>query len=183
MLLKNIMKILAVGLSAMAAIACNEIDVPNGQIPADYRETAVAYMGTYTGRIDGRTGQLTFTMNENGKVTAQYSDARGNDMLSPECGSIIGNLKQIRGNERGGRKTLEWAAFAFNPNNCLDVMGEELSVSFKTESNGQVKINTQLLLSFERYEDCWWAPRPGGGSQRECRTNYQYDYLNGVFKK
>jgi hypothetical protein len=167
---------------ALSLAACNEIEVPNGVIPDEYLAAAATYVGTYRGEFDGYEASIDVRIDQENKVHLAYTDERGNDVVRPGCGSVIGDLKEIKGDDKNGQKNLKYAAFAFHGGTC-PIDGRRLQLYIKHKRNGDIKVNMQLLEYTERREECYWDVIPGGGVRRVCRMNYYQHYLDGDFTK
>lgn len=175
---------LATALIAVGTLAaCNEIDIPNGRIPAEHKAMAEKYLGTYSGEFEGRNAQFTLSMDSENRVLMHFQDTRGNDLIAPNCGSIIGDLKQIRGDEKNGQKILKFASFDFHSGSCVNVQGEMLELFFDHKRDGSIEMSGRLLDYVEHYEDCYWDVIPGGGSRRRCTLRVMNHYLGGEFLK
>src|SRR5262245_17869826 len=97
-------KITILCLSALTAalVGCNEVDIVDGRIPAEYLEQSRAVVGTYNGHMDGRRVALSVAL-EGDRMVMTASP----DMLGDNCQSQIGNLLKVRVDEDNGQYTVK----------------------------------------------------------------------------
>jgi hypothetical protein len=169
-------------ISVLALAGCKTIEIENGQIPAEYLETAKQFEGTYSGSFLGKSGSITLALNGD-KPTLSYQDKDGNDLLGTNCNSQINNLMWIKGKEKNDTPVLQGAAFALDAGNCrLNVQGKEVVLAF---SNQYQTIKVYVLEETRWERKCRWEPgNPPYNSGREvCEYNQAPIYLTGKFNK
>ncbi len=179
--MKNLL-ILAV--LAFGFVGCKQVNIPNGEIPAQYLDLAKTYMGTYSGNFSGNNGSLKLEL-VGSKVVGTFS-GEVNDILGDvRCGSIIGNLTSIQIDDSA--RVLQAAKFDFSPNQCNFVMGRSLNLDF---SKDQRSFHASILKDSYPLEICnngYPYPFPRGprfpGPFPQCRIEYQNTYLDGQFQR
>lgn len=171
--------------SLAAVVGCNEIDVKDGKVPNEYLSVARQYTGVYRGKFEGRAGQIELRLEGNTAVLS-YRDARGDDLLRPECGSRIGLLRTVSVSEHNGAYELKSAKFDFNPGDCwTELEGRDLHLYFSVK-NGQRRVKLSMLKEITYEEDCRIEsgdPRRGEVPRRVCRDIPVAAYLNGQFAR
>lgn len=132
----------------LALTGCEKIDLVDGRVPKEYLSQAQALVGTYNGQFNGLAMQLIVSMNEDQPRFALVN-SQGNDLLEARCASQIGLVKSI---ELDSNHVLEMATIDFNPNNCVSVLGKQITVKIAVSANNQVELKWALLMSsdFER---------------------------------
>jgi hypothetical protein len=153
-----------------ALSACKEIKVKDGEVPDEYRAMAQAYMGTYSGVMEGSRATVTLAL-QGRKVVLTYKDANGTDILDPRCDSKIGNLQSVgvskvrnlTGQAPAAYK-LDSATFAFDANRCWgSVEGREVVLDFSKKA-AHIRVDASILLREEWQRDCRINPGfPRGG--------------------
>lgn len=164
------MKVLALALTALILSGCKDIQIQDGRIPAEYLTTAAQYMGNYAGQFNGTSAEISLWL-EGNVVKVKYTDARGSDILNPQCQSQIGHLRSITVSGEQKNPQLDVANFAFDPGNCSStVLGRMLVVWFERKSSS-VRMAPQIL---QRWDRCPWE---------DCTNPDRDVYLRGEFNK
>jgi hypothetical protein len=121
-----------VGILLMVGLtACEAVDTPDGKIPSQYLNAAKALVGTYQGQFNHAASELSLKLDGDTPVLT-YTDARGHDLLGPDCGSLIGKMTKlgISIDEKVGS-----AIFEFNPGKCT-IEGRVVDLDFNQSSDG-----------------------------------------------
>jgi hypothetical protein len=119
-------------LIALSASACEkDIQIVDGQIPAQYLPEAQAMMGTYSGRFVNSSNALNLSLEGNLVVLTP-----AHDLIDVRCGSSIGALTSV-GVTKDANKVhhITSATFDFNPGLCIDVQGDHIDLSFNTDTD------------------------------------------------
>jgi hypothetical protein len=167
----------------LVAIGCKEtIDVKNGEVPNEYRDQAIPYMGTYKGKIEGEASEISLSLNGNKVVLS------GSQPVNSRCQTSYGDLKSIVVEKDGNNKiTVHGANFAFNPGNCAHaILGREVNLSFKGN-----KIYYSLLFETRREWRCGLdvlnptqvPPVPPPPNPPPCYWEYVDIYIQGSLRK
>lgn len=165
-------------LSALFVLAsCDDIDTPNGEIPAKYLDLAKQYEGVYVGVFNGVKGELTIKLNGN-KPELSFSGEEGTDILDRDCKSQFGDLKSINGSNDDGKLTLETAVFNFDPNLCRRLV-QDRSIRLNFENGGK-KIEASMLQYLRTRQVCDVVGFP---PTQRCRDEVDSRYLYGDFRK
>ena len=176
--------VLAVLPLVFALTACKQVDVPNGEVPAQYLELAKTYMGSYSGNFEGNPGTITLSLVGN-KVMTSFK-GQVNDILGDiRCNSQIGDVATIQIDNK--EKYLQYASIHFSPNACGAVQGRSLALHFSKDAKS---FGAQILREVVPVYICTSYPYPIPGRayptpfpQQQCRIDYQYDYLTGQFAR
>lgn len=158
---------------------CKEVKIENGRIPAEYLTLAAQFMGSYTGKFNGKESTLTLRL-EGDIVKVAYHDENGSDILGARCASSFGLLETIYVGGGQSNPKLDQANFVFNPNQCAaQILGRQLHLDF-TKRNSGITVMAGIL---ERRD--WETNCGGGGSPYPsgCTTRQVNVYLLGNFKK
>lgn len=159
----------AVGV-ALVLTGCKEIQIQEGRIPGEYLTTAARYMGSYSGQFNGTPAEISLGL-EGDVVKVQYVDARGSDILAPQCESSIGHLKSITVSGDEKNPQLDVANFAFDPGKCPNMaMGRMLVIMFEKKSSS-LRMAPAIL---QRWDRCPWY---------ECTNPDRDVYLRGELNK
>ena len=180
---------------AMALTSCKQVDITNGEIPAQYTDLAKPYMGIYSGSFEGNDGSLKLEL-VGKKVVATFS-GKINDILGDaSCESQIGNLTTIQIDD--SQKVLEDAEFNFLPNRCFNIEGRSLSLNF-SKNLQNLSFDAAILKQTIPYQVCNYAlemaalpgipsptppmPMPIPRPIPQCHTEFQRVYFTGHFKR
>lgn len=164
------MKGIALILTALALVGCKDIQIQEGRIPAEYLPVAAQYMGNYSGQFNGTPAEISLWL-EGDVVKVKYVDARGSDILAPQCESSFGHLKSITVSGEQKNPQLDVANFAFDPGKCPNMaMGRMLVIMFKKKSS-TLKMAPAIL---QRWDRCPWP---------ECTNPDRDVYLRGELNK
>lgn len=118
-------------LALVALSACNEIETPDGRVPAEFLGYAQQLVGSYGGQFEGQPTTIGLQMN--GDMPYVTVTNTGNDILGPSCRSQIGQLVSIRGEKHNNNTySLESATFAFSPGNC-NAQGRTVTFEFSRD--------------------------------------------------
>jgi hypothetical protein len=169
---------LALIFAALTLVGCKEVQIQNGQIPAEYLAKAAEFMGSYEGEFQQKKAVITLTL-DNDVVRVGYQDASGTDILAPQCESVIGLLDTINVSGSKADPHLDSAHFFFDPNKCSDqVIGRLLHLEF-TKKNSGIKMVAEIIHHRE------WETRCGnsGPYSSGCETHPVNVYIMGEFKK
>ncbi len=141
---------------------CDEVDTPDGNIPADAVSTAQKYEGTYRGQFDGQNGTITLHLNDR-QVIANFQSVTGSTGLIRGCSSTVGQLQSFKATEDHGNYKLENLTFQFRGNAC-GVDGRQVILQF--EHNGSaISFIAKILEEHPQMpvENC--VDLPTGGQQ------------------
>lgn len=129
------------GITLITAAACNEVDVTDGRVPAEYLDVAMRYAGDYAGKMGDQEGVLHLTF-EGDRPVLTFTDSEGNpkDLIDARCESRLGNLQRFRGKDENQR--LSWVEFGFDPNECATMEGRK--IYFKVGKLGQ-RLKAEIL--------------------------------------
>lgn len=94
----------------------------------------------------------------------------GSDLIGPNCHSQIGAFKRIM--QTMGKF---YAFYEFDPGNCTQIRGRELSAEFRAE-NGQPHLRVRVVDYVHTYKVP--TARPG-----LMRTNNDYTYFTGQYNR
>lgn len=168
-----------IGAAVFSFTACQEVDIVDGRIPAEYLEQAQAIVGDYTGAMEREA--ITLSVRLDGDKLIMTSDK---DLIGEGCESTIGDLTKVRVDKDDDVVEVEGATFAFDPNLCgFNVEGETLQFSIR-ERNGNVRLDASILAYQDWVEDCHIeCGAPGSGCRRVCRWRSENRYLRGRFNK
>lgn len=157
-------------------------DTPDGTIPNKNLATMEAYVGTYTGKFDGRRGAITVALEGNRPVVSFEANDGSTDLVGESCGSSIGQLTNIDFDQKSTGEEVDYAVFEFSPGSCLMIRGRTLTLDFGNKKGVPYKLNASVY-----YETRWEYDHPGfcdpikgcwGGNQRPVDH-----YLYGSFKR
>jgi hypothetical protein len=132
------------------------IDVKDGRVPESLLSAAQLWTGSYSGRFDGLSTEMTFSLDGDRPVVTFNRDLAGNT-----CNSRVGELKSIGHEKAESGETVENLTFELDPGQCgFQLQGRSLSMS-ATVSGGKVtSISMSYLKRTEMVQHCDWT---GGG--------------------
>ena len=173
---------LCIGALSALLVGCNDVDVVDGRIPAEYLEQSRVLVGTYAGQMEMRAVTLTLALDGDRMVMTSSPD-----FLGEGCQSAIGNLKKVKVDGNNNNYTVEGGSFAFDPNLCsMNVRGRQLDVRLRNR-NGRIELTTSVLAETEWRQECRMEcrPMPGGGMDCQQRCDYvpYSTYFDGRFVK
>lgn len=157
--------------------ACKEVTFKNGEVPDQYMDQAKELEGTYNGQFNGQKGRLSILFQGN-KPYLVFEGERSEDILGNACESEFGLLKSAYFNNS---KKLESVTFSFNPNRCVYVMGNTITLQFSSDYK---KVAPRILYEQRMERKCEYEfGGPGGGMREVCRYEPKEVYLTGKFRK
>jgi hypothetical protein len=179
--------VLAILPLVFALTSCKQVDLPNGEVPAQYLTLAKTYMGRYSGAFEGNDGTLTLSLVGN-KVVTTFS-GQVNDILGDvRCNSQIGDVASIQIDNNA--QFLQYANIHFSPNACGSIQGRTLVLHFSKDSSS---FRADILKEVIPVYNCtnstfpipgeYPNPSPPTFPNPQCRIIYQYDYLTGQFAR
>lgn len=168
-----------IGAAVFVFTACEEVDIVDGRIPAEYLEQAEAIVGDYQGVMERSPATLSVRLD--GDRLVMTSDR---DLIGEGCESRIGDLTKVRVEKEDDVVEVDGATFAFDPNLCsFNIEGESLQLRIK-ERNGVLNFDASILSYVDWVEDCRIeCGHPNGGCRRVCNRRAEYNYLRGRFQK
>jgi hypothetical protein len=164
----------------------SEVEITDGEIPAQYLKVAQSHTGTYVGKFNGVPGELTLSL-QGRRAVLSYKNQFGSDLVDPSCQSIIGDLLKVgvEGQDASNFE-LKSARFAFSANRCFpSVEGKEVVLSF-SEKSGQRRIDVSLVRRSQLEQNCRWDggdPSRGIPPREYCERQLRTDYYSGRFGK
>lgn len=174
------------GFIALVFSGCDEVDIQDGRIPAQYLDQVRALTGNYiissgTGFGSAPAHSLSVSLAGDRLVLTARPD-----LLNPNCHSTIGLLRKARIDEENGQYTVEGGSFYFNPGNCVSVEGKKLDVDLRVR-NGSIQLHTSVLEGTDWREECniECYPVSGGGVQceRRCYMTPYSRYIESTYTK
>lgn len=166
------------GLALLLFSACQEIEIEDGRIPAQYLEQAQQLVGDYPGVMEREAATLTIALDGDKLILTA-----NRDLLGGACESSIGDLLAIRGRERDGVTELRSAKFAFDANQCsFNVEGNRLNFTVR-QRNGNIELNASILERSELRRICRPQCDPWGRCDDNCEYERDDYYLTGRFTK
>lgn len=161
-----------------------------------YRYTA-PYLGDYSGEFDDQPGTLRLTQVGN-EVRAEFFAADGSWDLVEGCGASFGRVVDADVDEKSGRYEIDKLVMVFNPGQCRQIRGREITLDFKHDDGQVSHVNLSVLEYTETRYDCWRTigypydygyPRygrpgyPGYPYPDRCMPTSYSSYLRGSFYK
>ncbi len=128
-----------VALLAFGLFGCDSIKTPDGKVPSKYLDVAKVLVGTYQGQFNDVSGEISLQL-EGDTPVLTYTDARGHDLLGPDCGSLIGKMTElgISSDDQVGS-----ASFELDPGKC-NIEGRAVNLDFAQSSDG-ITVNVAVL--------------------------------------
>ncbi len=175
-------KIFLVSVLVIGFLGCKEVKLEDGRVPKQYLSKTKKLMGTYKGQFNGREATISIELRGGDTPTVQYQDARGKDMLAPNCQSEIGLLQSVYVVGKKSNPQIERATFAFDPANCF-IDGNALYLKFE-EKKSVIRFVASIVKRRRQHEVCEYVPGgPGIPPRRQCHYEIIEDSITGVFKK
>ncbi len=167
------------GAAAFVFTACEEVDIVDGRIPAEYLEQARSIEGEYSGMMERQA--VTLNLRLDGDRLVLNSDR---DLIGEGCESVIGDLTKVRVDQEDGNTVVEGAKFDFDANMCaFNIEGRSLDFRIRNR-NGVTEFNASILAYRDWREECRVeCSPPNGGCRRICNHYPNDQYLNGRFRK
>jgi hypothetical protein len=133
------MKTLLVLLTATLLVGCNEkIDIEDGEIPAEYLESAGPYLGTYQGVYQQESASMVISL-EGRMPKVEFENSTS--LLPNECPYQIGSLKYVTLRKKGSLKSAVFELI----HDCR-VKGRELELNF---SKNTKRVKVYILEKWE----------------------------------
>jgi hypothetical protein len=161
---------------------CKSVTFENGEVPSAYLSYAKKLEGTYRGSFNGVSTDLIFEINGN-RPTLRALNGQRNDLLSDKCQSSIGQILSAEISGSGSSAKIKTAVFKFNPNNCISIEGDDLSLSL---DSSQTKASVSILDRTEYERQCTIEggnPVNGVPPREVCNTVPKQYFLNGKFNR
>lgn len=184
--MQRFVKVLCLGLMTVSLVACNDVEIEGGEVPAQYIDYVKPLTGTYSGLMEnGRPVNLEFALVDH-KVVARVLG----DFLGEGCETELGRLKRVKFAENaGGRLELERAVFALDPNKCAaKIQGREFELT-REDSVAGARYSVRIHSENARHYFCEPTASLNGASVAlrqsafDCRWEESKDYLSGSLAK
>lgn len=173
--------LLVASVGVIALSACNEIQTPDGKIPAGAESQLGEYLGEFEGHFDGASGKITLSLEDlKPKVTFTTTDGRHQDLIDASCDSRVGSMLSYKAKKVSDDKyVLKSVVMGFDPGACSNIRGRALNIKFDRDRNENLKLKLSIYSHSEigRYE-CLGIP-----PDDICYNTTEYHYLEGKFKK
>lgn len=156
-------------IAVLGLAGCEDVQIENGEIPADYLLDAKKMEGYYHGTFGGNESALTIYFDGNRPLLKFDEDPIGKD-----CHSKIELLKVVNIDNQDNHFVLNRAEFGFNSGECVAVKGHSISIEFSGLNNLSVKIlhHTAHVVTCN-------PGRPGSG----CHSSQRPFYITGKFSR
>ncbi len=146
--MKTYLRLITLASLSLLLQAC-EVSVDDGRVPPEYLTEAQGYAGTYLGEFDGRPGTLALSVREDGYVEVATPGFEGGDIYDVGCGSKIGPLLRIAGNQpkdKSQAPILERLVLGFHRSAMACIASDEIVFNFGKNKQGRIDINASLVL-------------------------------------
>ena len=171
-------------LSAILALtACEDINTPNGEIPADYIPQAQKLMGVYRGQFNRISTTVILSLQDRTPVV-EVHNSQNNDLLGANCYSRVGKLKKIHVDD----SSVGSAVFEFNRGNC-NVQGTEITLHFRNNSMNEIDLLESTSWENVCYPSAGFTSMltppipPPPTHEPNCRWESRQNYITGKFTR
>lgn len=175
---------LLLSICLLSLVGCDDIETPNGKIPAQYISKAQKLVGAFQGQFKRKPTTVILSLEGHSPIVEIHNNA-ANDLLGAPCQSQIGKLIKISLDEND----VGSAVFEFSGNKCF-VQGETITLHFKDNSLTAI----DLLDSYTWENNCYpnagfiyrsnHAPvMPPSAPDPNCRWESRPNYLLGKFER
>ena len=178
-ILVSILALMTVGLTGCD----NTVEMPNGQVPAQYLDKAKALEGTYKGKFLNHRGTLTVKF-EGNKPVLTFDDGGANDLLDRRCHSRIGDLYAVRVGGKRNDPKLKTAYFSFDPGQC-NIRGRTVNLDIKDLGGGHIRLDVAILGNQIPEQVCEYVPSPNPNvpPSQNCHLEWRDEWYAGRFSK
>lgn len=181
--LRFLVSILTMIVASIGFSGCDDVDIKDGRIPAEYLEQARALEGVYPGQMDRKPVDLSIQMAGDKVILTSSAD-----ILGEGCQSFIGNLRKVSVDKTNQGYRVKGAKFDFNPGRCsINVSGKSLNFTLKQRGE-KTELVASLMQSTEWRRECHvecshGGPHGGTICKNVCESVPYSVYLNGKFVK